>query len=86
VVEKWFTNSTSVDIMVKKDNSEFVKNTLNNGSLSFDIFINDIQRAINDENPPINEDELELSGRQGCILCINNNFVVQVVIKLHTFI
>ncbi|XP_022161977.1 carboxypeptidase B-like [Myzus persicae] len=65
LIEKWFTNSTSVDIMVKKENSEIVKNTLNNGSLSFNIFINDIQRAINDENPPINEDELELFGRQG---------------------
>jgi len=73
VIEKWFTNSTSVDIMVKKVNSETVKNTLNNGSLSFDIFVDDIQRAINEENPPINEDELELSGRQGCNFCINNN-------------
>lgn len=63
MIEKWFTNSTSVDIMVKKDNSEIVKNALNNGSLSFDVFIDDIQRAINEENPPMNEDEL--SGRQG---------------------
>lgn len=51
--------------MVKKDNSEIVKNTLKNGSLLFDVFIDDIQRAINEENPPINEDESELSGRQG---------------------
>jgi len=63
VIQKWFTNSTSVDIMVKKDKTEFVKNILNNGSLPFDIFIDDIQRAIDEENPPINEDEL--SGRQG---------------------
>lgn len=66
MIEKWFANSTSVDIMVKKDNSEIVKNALNNGSLSFDIFIDDIQRAINEENPPMNEDEL--SGRQGKII------------------
>jgi len=79
VIEKWFTNSTSVDIMVKKVNSETVKNSLNNGSLSFDIFIDDIQRAINDENPPINEDELELYGRQGCNLCINNNYAIQII-------
>jgi len=65
VIEKWFTNTTSVDIMVKKDNSEIVKNTLKNGSLLFNVFIDDIQRAINEENPPINEDESELSGRQG---------------------
>lgn len=65
MIEKWFTNTTSVDIMVKKDNSEIVKNTLKNGSLLFDVFIDDIQRAINEENPPINEDESELSGRQG---------------------
>lgn len=63
MIEKWFTNSTSVDIMVKKDNSEIVKTALNNGSLSFDIFIDDIQRAINEESPPMNEDEL--TGRQG---------------------
>lgn len=63
MIEKWFTNSTSVDIMVKKDNSEMVKNALNNGSLSFDVFIEDIQQAINEENPPINE--VELFGRLG---------------------
>lgn len=49
--------------MVKRDNSGIVKNVLNNGSLSFDVFIDDIQRAINEENPPMNENEL--SGRQG---------------------
>lgn len=49
--------------MVKKDNSEIVKNSLNNGSLPFKIFIDDIQQAINEENPPVNENEL--SGRQG---------------------
>lgn len=51
--------------MVKNDNTEIVKNALNNGSLSFDIFIEDLQRAINEENPPMNEDELDLSGRKG---------------------
>lgn len=69
MIEKWFTNSTSVDIMVKKENSEMVKSSLNNGSLSFNVFIDDIQRAINEENPPINEDEL--FGRLGK----NNLFV-----------
>lgn len=49
--------------MVKKDNSEIVKNALNNASLSYNIFIDDIQRAIDEESPP--ENELEQSGRQG---------------------
>lgn len=65
MIQKWFTNSISVDIMVQKKNSEIVKNALNNGSLAFNVFIEDIQQAINEENPPVNEDELELSGRQG---------------------
>lgn len=65
MIQKWFNNSTSVDIMVKKKNSDIVKNMLNNASLTFDVFIEDIQRAINEENTPINEDELELSGRKG---------------------
>lgn len=51
--------------MVKKNNSEIVKNVLNNGSLSYNIFIDDIQQAINEESSPKNEYELELSGRQG---------------------
>jgi len=63
VIQKWFTNSTSVDIMVKKDNSQIVKNILNNSSLSYNIFIDDIQRAINEESPSIAEDEL--FGRKG---------------------
>ncbi|KAL5242498.1 hypothetical protein ACI65C_009908 [Semiaphis heraclei] len=86
LVEKWFTNSTSVDIMVKKDNSEIVKNTLNNGSLSFDIFIDDIQRAINDENPPINEEELELSGRQGHNLTFERYHKVDNIYKYIDFL
>lgn len=49
--------------MVKKDNSEIVKSSLNNGSLPFKIFIDDIQQAINEENPSVNENDL--SGRQG---------------------
>lgn len=65
MIQKWFTNSTSVDIMVKKHNTQIVKNTLNNGSLSYEVFIDDIQLAIDEENPPVNEEEFELSGRQG---------------------
>lgn len=51
--------------MVKKHNTDIVKNTLNNGSLPYEVFIEDIQRAIDEENPPVNEDEFEQSGRQG---------------------
>lgn len=63
MIEKWFVNTTSVDMMVKKDNLEIVKHALNNGSLSFHTFIDDVQRAIDDENPPVNEEEF--TGRQG---------------------
>lgn len=63
MIEKWFTNTMSVDMMVKKVNSEVVKHALNNGSLPFYVFIDDVQRAINEENPPV--DEEELTGRQG---------------------
>lgn len=49
--------------MVKRNNSQIVKNSLNNSSLPYEIFIDDIQRAINEESPPVVEDEL--LGRQG---------------------
>lgn len=64
VLQKWYSSPTSVDVLIKNNDKDIVKSVLSNGSLSFNIFIDDVQRAIDEENPAttINEDEL---GRRG---------------------
>ncbi|XP_050423174.1 carboxypeptidase B-like [Adelges cooleyi] len=64
LVQKWFTTPTSVDIMVKNDNKVFVKSALTNESLPYNIFIEDIQRAIDAENLPMSDDDDDQSGRK----------------------
>lgn len=78
--------------MVKKGNSEFVINALNNGSLSYNIFIDDIQRAINEESPLVNENDLKLIGRQGLKIILlklsnkENNYINFKYLPIYTFI
>uniref|UniRef100_A0A8D8ZAB8 Carboxypeptidase activation peptide domain-containing protein n=1 Tax=Cacopsylla melanoneura TaxID=428564 RepID=A0A8D8ZAB8_9HEMI len=68
VVEKWRSNTTSVDIMVKADKLTAVKQYLEKAKLTYEVVLDDVQRAIDEENPEISEEELALlTGRKGKI-------------------
>lgn len=54
-----------MDILIRQNN---VTNFLKDKKLVYDIVIDDLQKAIEEENPPLAEDEWsELEGRKGMI-------------------
>ncbi|KAL1465084.1 hypothetical protein WDU94_004679 [Cyamophila willieti] len=66
VVEKWRSNTTSIDIMAKADKLTAVKQYLEKAKLTYEVVLEDVQRAIDEENPDISEEELALlTGRKG---------------------
>lgn len=60
-ITMWGGNSTSVDILVKPKSLGKVDKSLRENEIKFDIVIQDLQRAIDEENPPV----IELDDRRG---------------------
>jgi Carboxypeptidase activation peptide. len=68
VAEKWGGSTSNIDIMVKADKVAAVKQYLEKAKLTYEVILEDVQRAINEENPEISEEELAvLTGRKGKI-------------------
>lgn len=66
MVESWSSNSSAIDIMVKADKVKAVKQYLEKAKLSYEIFVENLQRVINEENPELSEEEVALlTGRKG---------------------
>lgn len=64
--QKWASNTTSVDMYIKKDKIDEVKQSLNNASMDFRILVENVQQAIDEENPPLRSEELnEFTTRKG---------------------
>ncbi|XP_060521682.1 carboxypeptidase B-like [Cylas formicarius] len=55
-ITMWGGNSSSIDILVKPNSIEKVKTALNQKSINYNIAIEDLQKAIEEENPPLEED------------------------------
>nr|CAD7194052.1 unnamed protein product [Timema douglasi] len=68
-VEAWnglAANSTSVDVLVLPENKDKVKESLVSSNLTYDVLIQDMEAAIQEENPmPSDEEIAELEGRKG---------------------
>lgn len=68
-VDTWLrlaTNSSTVDVMVRPENADKVKEFLDGSGLTFDVIIDNLQAAIDTENPTMTTDEMEeLEGRKG---------------------
>lgn len=60
----WSGNSTNIDILVKQGSIEKVKQKLQDNNIKFVVIIEDLQKAIDEENPPFTEEE-DLNDRQG---------------------
>lgn len=58
-VEKLNGYVTGVHLLIKKENVPIVKQTLENNSMAFEVLMDDLQRAIDTENPPIDEDSFD---------------------------
>lgn len=61
----WGGNVTAIDILVKSNTLSAVRKELTRNNIRFAVVIEDIQQAIDDENPPQSEDDEELEIRQG---------------------
>mgnify|MGYP000479901491 CR=1 FL=1 len=55
----WGGNVSAIDILVKPGSVEKVRKQLKEKNINFDIVINDLQKAIDEENPPLDEDDFD---------------------------
>uniref|UniRef100_A0A2A4K1E1 Peptidase M14 domain-containing protein n=1 Tax=Heliothis virescens TaxID=7102 RepID=A0A2A4K1E1_HELVI len=65
LIASWGGNHTSIDILVKPKALENVTATLKNKEIAYYVMIEDLQQRIDEENPPLDENELELQDRRG---------------------
>ncbi|CAK9812749.1 Carboxypeptidase B [Anthophora plagiata] len=62
----WVGNDTAVDIMVRPEEIPRVSRYLRQKDLQYRVVIEDLQRAIDEENPTLSQQEMEeLAGRKG---------------------
>ncbi|XP_066139755.1 carboxypeptidase B-like [Euwallacea fornicatus] len=57
-ITMWGGNASAIDILVKPESIEKVKNALKSQNINFDVAIEDLQTAIDEENPPIDETQI----------------------------
>ncbi|XP_050682282.1 carboxypeptidase B-like [Leptidea sinapis] len=65
LISTWSGNQTYIDILVKPNAIENVTRIFKRESIDFNIVIEDLQKRINEENPPLDENEVELQDRRG---------------------
>lgn len=62
-----------VDVLVKQEALPNVTRVFKRENIPYEIVIDDLQRRINEENPPLDANEIELQDRRG--LCtLNTNY------------
>ncbi|XP_006609652.1 carboxypeptidase B-like isoform X2 [Apis dorsata] len=62
----WAGNDTAVDVMIRSEEISRVSRYLKEKDLNYRIMIEDLQKAIDEENPSLSEQEMEeLQGRKG---------------------
>lgn len=63
-VSLWSINGTEVDVFVRKSAVQGVRQVLKENNIPYKILVEDMQRQIEDENPPQSEIE-QLQNRNG---------------------
>lgn len=61
-ISMWGGNTTSIDILVKPNSLKKVDSILNEFNIQHEVLIEDLQKAIDEENPP---EEPENNDRKG---------------------
>lgn len=54
-----------MDILVKPNAVKNVTRAFKRENITYDVLIEDLQRRIDEENPPLDENELSLQDRRG---------------------
>lgn len=65
VLTTWGGSNTTIDVLIKSDAISNVTGVFKRDNIPYDIVIDDLQKRINEENPPLDENELELQDRRG---------------------
>ncbi|KAG7312132.1 hypothetical protein JYU34_001590 [Plutella xylostella] len=65
LVSTWGGNHTHMDILVKPNAVKNVTRAFKRENITYDVLIEDLQRRIDEENPPLDENELSLQDRRG---------------------
>jgi hypothetical protein len=83
-VDTWLalaTNSSTVDLLLRPETADKAKEFLGSNGLTFDVVIDNLQAAIDTENPTMTPEEMEeLEGRKGKSLKLDTS--VGVLIRL----
>ncbi|XP_026756204.3 carboxypeptidase B-like [Galleria mellonella] len=64
-IATWGTNGTAIDVFIKPDAIQNVTRVLSRENIAFEVVIEDLQKRIDEENPPLDENEVELQDRRG---------------------
>ncbi|NP_001036933.1 carboxypeptidase B-like isoform X2 [Bombyx mandarina] len=65
LISTWGGNQSSVDILIKPNVVENITRVFKRESIDYNVVIEDLQKRINEENPPLDNDEIELQDRRG---------------------
>ncbi|XP_063829617.1 carboxypeptidase B-like [Ostrinia nubilalis] len=65
LIQTWAGNGTYIDVLVKPHAVENVTEALNKENIRYVIVIENLQKMIDEENPPLDENEAELQDRRG---------------------
>ncbi|CAG4952401.1 unnamed protein product [Colias eurytheme] len=64
LIATWSGNHSYVDVLVKSNAVENVTKLFQRENIDFNIIIDDLQKRINEENPPLDQNEIELQDRR----------------------
>lgn len=65
MISTWGGNQTSIDILVKSQAVQNVTRVFQRERIPVEVVIEDLQQRINEENPPLDPNEIELQDRRG---------------------
>ncbi|CAB3234180.1 unnamed protein product [Arctia plantaginis] len=65
LIASWGGSESSIDVLIKPKVIENVTTVLRSKDIPYSIMIEDLQQRINEENPPLDENEIELQDRRG---------------------
>lgn len=65
VIASWGGTESSIDVLIKPKVIENVTTILKSKEIPYSIMIEDLQQRINEENPPLDENDSELQDRRG---------------------
>ncbi|XP_049875752.1 carboxypeptidase B-like [Pectinophora gossypiella] len=65
LLSTWGGNQTYIDVLVKSNAITNVTRIMKRENITYHVVIDDLQKRIDEENPPLDQNELELQDRRG---------------------